>query len=162
MIHLYIGNGKGKTTAAAGLAARMAGIGGKVLFMQFLKNGTSGEISVLKTFTDVKYCFYGRKFLFEMSDAEKKSVRDDILNMLSGTDISAYDLIVMDEILDCIAAGIVFENEISDFLNADAEIVLTGRNASDAIKEKADYISEIKNIKHPFDNGVAARKGIEY
>lgn len=162
MLHLYIGNGKGKTTAATGLAARMSGSDGKVLFMCFLKNGSSGEIGVLKKFAEVKYCYGGNKFLFEMDLTERNKVRKDILNMLESVDASAYNLVVMDEILDCISENIISEDEIASFLSADTEIVLTGRNASDKLKEKADYISEIVKIKHPYDNGVAARKGIEF
>lgn len=162
MIHLYIGNGKGKTTAAAGLAARMAGRGGKVLFMQFLKNGTSGEINVLKKIADVKYCYNSNKFLYEMDSAEKAEVCADILNMLADVDRSKYNLIVMDEVLDCIIEGLLSENELLSFLDSEAEIVLTGRSASEKMKERADYISEIVNIKHPFGKGVKARMGIEY
>lgn len=162
MIHLYIGNGKGKTTAAAGLAVRAAGHGAKVLFVQFLKNGSSGEIAVLNKFTEVKYSRGNNKFLYEMNESEKQQVQTDIVNILSNIDVSAYNLIVMDEVLDCITEKLISENDISKFFQTETEIVLTGRNASDELREKADYISEIVNIKHPYNKGIKARKGIEY
>ena len=162
MVHLYIGNGKGKTTAAIGLAVRMAGRGGKVLFMQFLKDGTSGEIRVLKKIAEVKHCYNSSKFLFEMDSAEREQVREDILSMLADVDVSKYNLIVMDEVLDCIIERLISEKELSKFFESNAEIVLTGRSASEKMKEKADYISDIVNIKHPFSRGVKAGMGIEY
>lgn len=162
MIHLYIGDGKGKSTAAAGLCVRMAGYGKKILFAQFLKNGKSGEISILEGFCDIlcDNCCDG--FLWSMDEKKRTQAKRKIKELIKSIDCKKYDLVVLDEILDCISENIITEDECLSLLNGCCEYVLTGRCASEKLKSTADYVSEIKKIKHPFDKGCSAREGIEY
>ena len=162
MIHLYIGDGKGKSTAAAGLCVRMAGYGKKILFAQFLKNGKSGEIAILKNFCDIlcDNCCDG--FLWSMDEEKKALAKSKIREIIKSIDSKKYDLIVLDEILDCICENIITDDECLELLNGNTEYVLTGRCASEKLCNSADYISRIEKIKHPFDNGCPAREGIEY
>ncbi len=167
MLHIYTGDGKGKTTAACGLCIRMVGCGKKALFVQFLKNGTSSEIKTLKSLgVDVLTDYPSDKFLWEMSPVEL----DDVNLCCNGlfahaAEISAnYDIIVFDEILGAINENMVCCEKVLTYIkeNPSREIVLTGRNAPETLCGIADYISEIKSIKHPMENGTPPRIGIEY
>lgn len=165
MLQIYCGDGKGKTTAAVGAAVRALGAGMRVLFVQFLKNGDSSEISQLKRLGTV--CrFPEEKFrLFEPITAEVRrrlsdSYRDfaaDILNSAGN-----FDMIVLDEALGALSLGLITYDCIKPLINGRAELILTGRNAPAELFAAADYISEIKAVRHPFDKGIAARRGIEY
>lgn len=170
MIHIYHGNGKGKTTAAVGLAVRAVGAGMRVFFFQFLKNGTSSEINVLRKCSIETFCCEAcTKFTFMMNDEEKKAVAEEhnsmlytIIEMIKN---KSADMIVMDEFLDAWnkeMLDIILAEKIITECSADTELIITGRSPAEKITEKADYISEIKEIKHPYTRGVAARKGIEY
>lgn len=170
MLHIYTGNGKGKTTAAVGLAVRAAGAGLKVRFFQLMKDGGSSEIAMLEKLGVVVKAARGCcKFSFMMSEDEKTAATDEhnaILNevgdLLKGDDA---DLIVLDEFFCALSANLV-SRELAESVilgyGGGCEIVLTGRGACSPFTERADYISEIAAIKHPFDKGVRARKGIEY
>lgn len=171
MIHVYYGNGKGKTTAAAGLAARAAGCGMKVMFVQFLKTETSGERNVLSALDNVLLtsCPLELKFTFEMDDREKQQTAvlyRGIFERGASTALAdRYDMVVFDEIFDVISAGMLSEAEAFEFITnapASIEIVLTGHDPSQRFIDAADYVTEFKKIKHPFDKGVPARIGIEY
>lgn len=168
LIHIYHGNGKGKTTAAMGLSVRAVSYGNNVCVCQFLKSGKTGEEDSLKklgvTFMKDNS---NKKFLWNMTDEEKdnyKKTQNILLKELL-TNINGYDLIVLDEVLDAINSKIIDEKEILEILkNKDSkqEFVLTGRNPSDSIIAISDYISNIVCEKHPYQNGVSARKGIEF
>ena len=171
MIHIYFGDGKGKTTAAAGLALRAAGSGLRVLFTQFLKTEQSGEREALKTFENVTLttCPLELKFTFDMNEQEKQQTAvmfRKLFNNSAATALSArYDMVVFDEIFDVINEAMLSEHEVTAFIaNApkSLEIVMTGHNPPPRFPEAADYVTEFKKIKHPFDKGVAARKGIEF
>ncbi len=171
MIHLYCGNGKGKTTASVGLALRWAGTGRKVYFFQFLKNGNSSEISILKNISGIilKSCTPCNKFTFRMNDDEKKEVcrfHNEMLNEISDIIRNESDImIVLDEFIGAYNKG-MFDKELAeniiDMVNEKSEVILTGREPSDYFIGKADYVSEIKEIKHPYQKGITARYGIEY
>ncbi len=171
MLHIYHGDGKGKTTAAVGLAVRAAGAGLNVLFLQFLKNGSSSEIKVLSGIDGitVRCCEECNKFTFEMNDTEKNAVSDDHNSMLelAMTMLSQNnaDIVIMDEFLDAYNKSMMdtelAERLISEFSER-AEIVLTGRSPDQKLTEKADYISNVTAEKHPYTRGITARKGIEY
>lgn len=165
MLHIYYGNGKGKTTASVGLAVRSAGAGMKVVFMQFLKNGSSSEISVLKKLENIEVicCEECSKFTFQMSDSEKQTVFDAHDKMIRYALESNADLIVLDEFLDAYNSQLLTA-DLADTLiySKNTELVLTGRNPSKKLIEYADYASEINAVKHPYSKGVRARKGIEY
>ncbi|MBR3942527.1 MAG: cob(I)yrinic acid a,c-diamide adenosyltransferase [Clostridia bacterium] len=162
-IHVYTGDGKGKTTCASGLAARFAATGKKVAFFRFLKCEPSGECESLKNCVD----FYRTEgtfgFLFQMSEAEKQDLKVKINALWQKAKAMPCDLLVLDEILCVISEKLIAEDDVLDFLqNVKAEVVLTGRGASEKMVDAADYVTEMKKIKHPFDNGEVAREGIEF
>ncbi len=171
MIHIYFGDGKGKTTAAAGLAVRAAGSNMKVLFVQFLKTGISGERTVLKESENVTLtsCPAELKFTNEMTEAEKQQAAvlfRGIFERSAATALSErYDMIVLDEIFDAINEGMLSDATVLEFItNAphSIEIVMTGHNPSQRFLDEADYVTEMKKIKHPFDKGLTGRIGIEF
>lgn len=171
MLHIYHGNGKGKTTAAVGLAVRFAGSGGKVLFMQFLKNGSSSEISVLKAIDgiSVSCCEECCKFTFQMNENEKNAVikKHDLMleEAVSMIENGEVGLVILDEFLDAYNKKML-NTKLADKLilsvSDKAEVAVTGRSPNQEFIEKADYISCISAEKHPYTNGISARKGIEY
>ena len=165
-VHIYHGNGKGKTTAAIGLAIRMLGAGKKVCFCQFLKDGASSEIKPLKSFKNCKVMFYGEplKFIQLMSEKEKKTCKIIETQLFARACDTECDLLVLDEVLDLIDYGILDEQLLFYYLDnrEDTEVVLTGRNPSQKLRRRADYITEMRCIKHPFEEGCIAREGVEF
>ena len=169
LIHIYCGDGKGKTTAAIGLAIRAAGAGKKVVFAQFFKDGSSSEISVLQTVANIRtaHCDTVRGLWKRMSDAQKAQAGKDYTSFFAEIVVLAKDadLLVLDEIVSACTHGTVAETVVLDFLRDKPnglEVVLTGRNPSEELLELADYVSEIRKVKHPYDCGIAAREGIEF
>lgn len=169
MVHIYCGDGKGKTTAAMGLTVRMAGFGGRVLLGQFFKDGSSHEIAVLKTIpgVTVRHCRTIPGRYVRLNPEQREQVRRDYTAYLRGLleDSRDCDLLVLDEVISACSHGTVPEETLVSFLkNAPEalEIVLTGRNPSQALCDCADYITEMKKQKHPFDRGIIAREGIEF
>lgn len=169
MVQIYCGDGKGKTSAAVGLAVRAAGAGLSVLFAQFLKTGDSAELAALRRLGSVDVALPARSFGFvwTLSDAEKVQMREvyaafwrELAERAEG-----YDVFVADELLDAINLGLVDGQEVLAWLRGrpvGLEAVLTGRDPAPELVELADYVSELQKVKHPFDRGVAARRGIEY
>ncbi len=172
LIQVYTGNGKGKTTAAIGQGVRSAGSGLKVFMIQFLKNKDTGELHSLKKIEDIFKVFRFEKerdFFWLLNDEQKKELREEVGEAFKFAKDSAAnkscDVLILDEIIGAINNGLLEEAEVRDMLKAkpkQLEIILTGRNVPDSILEVADYVSEIKAIKHPADSGINARKGIEY
>ncbi len=169
MRHLYHGDGKGKTTAACGLAVRAAGSGMKVLFAQFFKNGRSSEINVLSSIPDVEVMipeiFCGR--FKNMTDEQIGEVRYCYSNVLAKivSKAAEFDLIVLDEAVSAYGYEMFDREELMRFFKTEGEkreIVLTGRDPAKELIEAADYVTEMKKVKHPFDKGIKARKGIEF
>lgn len=170
LIHIYCGDGKGKTTAALGLTLRCAGRGGRVLFAQFLKSRPTGELMLLAQLPQITL-LRGKglmKFTFQMTPAELAQTRQEQAALLEK--IEAYcqaqqpDLAVCDELVNACSLGLIDEEKVISFLKkkpAKTELVLTGRNPGAPLIALADYVSEIKKIKHPYDRGIAARVGIE-
>lgn len=170
-LHLYTGNGKGKTTASMGLALRMISHGGRVLVTQFMKDGTSGELKSLSTFPNVKLVEGARLkgFVWKMGEEQLEKARQDIRDSLLHLEeeIKAYEpqLIILDELAVAIATRMISEEDairLIDTALSYGETVVTGRYAGEKLIEKADYVSEIRAVKHPFDEGAPARKGIEF
>ena len=169
LIHIYCGDGKGKTTAAIGLAIRCAGAGGKVLFFQFLKGNSSSERNILKEINNIDVIggVENIKFVWNMTDEEKaetarsyKKIFEDIVNRAA-----EYNMMIFDEIIPALKYDFVSEKELVNFLKAKperTEIVLTGREPSDTLIQLSDYVTEMKKIRHPFDKNIKARQGIEY
>lgn len=167
LVHIYTGDGKGKTTAAMGLACRAAGAGLRVLIAQFLKGRDTGELVSLKKLgipvlrTDVK------KFIPYMSEEEKAACKVGQENCFQEvcSQMEQYDLVVLDEALGAATMGMLNMNALLDCVRnkpQTTELVLTGRDAPQALIDCADYVSDIHCIKHPYEKGTPARKGIEF
>lgn len=171
LIHVYCGEGKGKTTAAIGLAVRAAGYGKRVVFVQFLKDGHSGELKSLNRLPEIK-CISGQlysKFSFQMTEEEKSQTKklheQHFAKALALIAAGPVDLLVLDEVLGAIETKMFTEKLLIDFLQtkpATLEVVLTGRKPSEPVMVLADYISEIKCLRHPYEQGISARQGIEF
>lgn len=171
LTHIYCGDGKGKTTCAAGLATRCAGGGGKVLWFQFLKKDTSSERKSLELLDNIQLLpgYENVKFTFKMTDEEKQLARDFYLYRFKEINKmvheNEYDMVVLDEIIGAINCEMIELEYVIEFIRnkpKGLEVVLTGRNPSEQLLAEADYISEIKKIKHPYDKGIMARHKIEY
>ena len=171
MIHIYYGDGKGKTTAAVGLALRAAGSKMKVMFVQFLKTEFSGDRNVLKELENVTVtsCPTELKFTVDMTDSEKQQTAVIFRGVFERSAAAAlserYDMIVLDEIFDIMNEGMLGEAQVLEFItNApnSIEIVMTGHNPSQRFIDEADYVTEMKKIKHPYDKGLTGRIGIEF
>lgn len=168
-IQIYYGNGKGKTTAAIGQAVRAAGRGLKVHFVQFLKSQDSGERISLKELKNITLADAPASlpFYFMMDQKEKQQYNKYAIDLFSKAVSSAkdFDVLILDEILDIVNLDILSDQQLLEFLNSKPnglEVVLTGRSISVEVRNAAHYISRIVAEKHPFDEGVLARQGIEY
>lgn len=171
MIHIYTGEGKGKTTAAIGLSIRCAGSGSKVVFAQFLKGNQSSEVAVLSSTEGITYlpCEKEFGFLFYLAEEERAEAFIVFQNHLEKAIANAKNenarLLILDEIIPTYREGMIDKDFFLNFLRnkpEELEVVLTGRNPEEVLIQLADYVSEIKMIKHPFTSGVKAREGIEY
>lgn len=171
MKHIYYGDGKGKTTAAIGLAVRAAGSKMKVLFVQFLKAEFSGERHILSHTENVTltFCPLELKFTFDMDDKEKaqaaKIFKGIFDNAVTTALTEKYDMVVLDEVFEAINAHMLSESEVYEFITnapSSMEIVMTGHNPPQKFMDCADYITEFKKIKHPYDRGITGRIGIEF
>jgi len=170
LVHIYCGEGKGKTTCSVGLTVRACGYGLHVLFMQFLKSGDSSELKILKSLqgVDVLGTKPIKKFSFQMTDEEKAETRkvneEQFNDMVKMLEKDHYDMLVLDECLGAIEAGLLDDQVIVNFLKnrpEQLEVVLTGRYPTEELEELADYVSRIDKVKHPYDKGIPARAGIE-
>ena len=171
LIHIYCGDGKGKTTAAMGLAIRAAGREKKVFITQFLKSGKSGELVSLEKLKEYITFLPGRpvnKFVWNMNDEEKMEAKrehtarfKEIIDIIKNED---YDLLILDEIIATINNGFIELNEVIEFLKnkpETLEVVMTGRDPKEELIELANYVTEMQCIKHPFKEGIPSRVGIE-
>ena len=175
LVQIYTGDGKGKTTAAFGLALRAAGQGNKVLIYQFLKPPSLeigerfalqlGAVRIRVEALDVKWDME-KSFDDKKQVEQAKAAISQALERLAQTaEKRFYDVLILDEIVYCLSKGLVkFEDirRIIDRRDPAVEIVLTGQGATGELIELADLVTEMKNIKHPFDKDVAARRGIEF
>lgn len=169
LVHLYCGDGKGKTTAAVGLAVRASGAGKRVVFTQFFKDGSSSEVRQLKRLEHIQV-FHAdtvKGFFWNMTPEQQEQVRRDDTALFRAVTEAAKnaDLLILDEIVSACNRGVVPEGEVLEFLRSrpeGLEVVLTGREPSAGLQSMADYITEMRKLRHPYDGGVAARKGIEF
>lgn len=169
MVHIYCGDGKGKTTCAMGLAVRAAGHGRKVVVAQFLKGSNSGERAVLESLPTVNCLPVPEtiKFIFAMDEQEKAQARAQMTAAFAQAVEASRDsdLLVLDELCGAITTGMVPLEDVLAFLDnrpEGLEVVITGRDPAPSLQERADYITEMRKVKHPFDKGVNAREGIEW
>ena len=166
LVHLYCGNGKGKTTAAMGLALRALGQGMQVVVVQFLKNGTSGELEPLKKLGATVYSGKpGAKFTFQMNAEEKAQATQENNARLAEALQQPCDLLILDEICAARNSGMVDEALAKQAVlerPQHREVVLTGRDPEAWMVEAADYITEMQPRRHPYEQGIPARKGIEF
>ncbi len=171
MLEIYCGDGKGKTTAAVGLAVRAAGAGLRVLFCQFLKNGSSSEIGILESISSITLscCKECTTFTSKLTETEKLNVTERHNSQLAEALDSAlhgkYDVIVLDEFLDAYNKKLLDRKLAEKLVReccAESEMILTGRDPAQIFLGCADYISEIKAVRHPYSKGIAARRGIEF
>jgi len=169
LVHIYCGDGKGKTTASLGLTLRAAGSGMSIVYSQFLKDGKSNEFKLLSDVSSVILLPPERSFGFSwtLNEEEKAEATKFYTNHFRrATELARLsDLLVLDEIVGACNCGFVPEAEVVAFLKskpAGLEVVLTGRDPSQALVDVADYVTEMRKVKHPFDQKIGARRGIEF
>lgn len=167
MLHLYCGNGKGKTTAAMGLALRAAGRGKRVVIAQFLKGADSGERLALAQFPQVILLPVPNtvKFSFRMTEEERQAEAKRYQQLLRLIRQEAQDcfLLVLDEACAAVNTGLLpLEDLLACLDSLECEVVLTGRDPAPELMERADYITSMEAVRHPFEQGITAREGIEF
>ncbi len=171
LLHVYTGNGKGKTTAAMGLAVRAAGHGLRVLIAQFMKDGQSGELSVLRTLPGITVHKSQpmNHFTYQMTPEELEEERArqtaELAAIANEIRETKPQLIVLDELAVAMQLNLVPLDAAMDLVETAltfGETVVTGRGAPEKLVERADYVSRIDAVKHPFEEGIPARKGVEW
>ena len=172
LLQVYTGDGKGKTTAAVGQAVRAAGRGQRVIIIQFLKEnliGTGEDKGLGRAMLPIIVKKYGEDLLGKASEARKrkaaKRASEGLAYAKFQMEKEKADMIVLDEVSHLMNLGLVNKSEIVDFMNnrpTSVELILTGRDMPEEIMNRADLITEMGNVKHPYDKGTAARAGIEY
>ncbi len=166
-LQVYTGDGKGKTTAALGLALRGAGAGLKVLIAQFMKKGDYSEINALRRFSDlitVKQFGRGKFIKGRPSEEDIRIARQGLVEIRTALATGAHDIVIMEEANVAVSCGLFSLQELLDIVAAKpdgTELVVTGRNAPPELIEQADLVTEMKAIKHYYQQGVSARIGIE-
>lgn len=167
MIQVYTGNGKGKTTAALGLALRASGSGFKVYIAQFVKGRDYGELKALKDIKNIEIEQFGRR-CFIRNSPEKKDLelaKKGFARIKEIAKKGKHKIIILDEINIAVKLKLLKLDDVVNFIKNspdECELILTGRYAHPAIIRAADLVSEIKERKHYYKNGVRARKGIEF
>lgn len=169
MIHVYTGDGEGKTTTALGLAFRCAGHGERIVFLQFMKGRKNiGEYRTAKKLDNIDIKQFGRKEFMKLSSPEKEDYELAEKGLSYAKKVISNHppfLLVLDEINLAVSIGLLEEKEVLDLLDNVPEkvhVVLTGSNAPESFIKKADLATDMKKIKHPFDKGIKNRKGIDY
>ncbi|NOZ63672.1 MAG: cob(I)yrinic acid a,c-diamide adenosyltransferase [Caldiserica bacterium] len=168
MLQVYTGDGKGKTSAAIGAAIRALGRGWRVLLIQFFKPEPSGEIRALACFSPSIEIVQSRiphpLFSQEPKETVQTKLKDEWKGMLSRIEKGTWDLLILDEVNLVLTDAFLTWEEVSPVLSflPEKEIIFTGRGIIPPLKSKADLITEMLKIKHPYDKGVSAREGIEY
>ncbi len=169
-ILIFTGDGKGKTTAALGMALRASGHGMRTLILQFMKaDETVGELTALENLPGVEIIQMGRGFVPSATDLAFPEHRQAALHALEkaaeALHSKGYDLIILDEICTAMDKGLITEDQIMKLLEESAEVsclVLTGRGATDRLIARADTVTEMRSLKHGLREGITAQKGVEY
>ena len=181
LVHVYTGDGKGKTTASLGLALRAVGSGLRVHMIQFLKSGVTGEIYSAKKlgFSIEQFGVDALKekqkhlleftdrtsiFVFQPDIEEKEAAMQGLEHAKKIIKSRDYDLIILDEINCALDKSLIPLDEVLEIVKShgNAELILTGRDAPKELIESADYVSVVNRVKHPWQKGIKARKGVEY
>lgn len=169
MIQIYTGNGKGKTTAALGLALRAVGHGLKVIMIQFMKGKINyGELESAKLLPNLIIEQYGRPDFVNPENPDEEDLRLARQGLERAKEVikeKEFDMVILDEINVAVSFGLINPDEIIRLMKETpqkTELILTGRYMPPEFSEYADLISEIREIKHHFQKGTPARKGIEY
>lgn len=173
LVIVHTGNGKGKTTAALGLAVRAWGNGFRVLILQFIKGGWKyGELKTIETLAaadgriEIHQCGLGFTNTGKHEQEEHFKAAEEALQMAKKAIMSGkWDLIILDEINYAVRYQLISEQQVLDLLDCrppELHIVMTGRDAASAVIERADLVTEMKEIKHPYTKGIQAQMGIEF
>lgn len=169
LVQVYTGDGKGKTTASLGLSFRAAGCGLNVLFLQFLKPAADcGEQLATQRFDNITFLPLGEDHIFGNEVSREEDLKMAAQAFAKAKELiysGKYDLVVLDEINVTMAWGLLDPQQVIAMLKArppHVEVVLTGRRCPQAIMDYADLVTEMRLVKHPFDEGISARRGIEY
>lgn len=166
-IQLYTGHGKGKTTAALGLAIRAIGAGKTVYVGQFVKGMPYSELEALKRFPEITIVQYGLDCFIQNEPTENdiQAARDGLRKLTSIIENNQYDIVIMDEVCIALYYRLFEVREVAYLLSKKPEameIIMTGRFAPQELLDLADLVTEMKEVKHYYKNGVEARKGIEF
>ena len=166
-LHVYTGNGKGKTTAALGLCLRAAGAGFRIYIGQFMKAGPYSEVEALKRFSDqvtLEQYGSGRFVRGRPSDEDRQLARQGFESALAALTGGQFQLVILDESMVALHQGLISSEQMEQVIDArpeGVELVLTGRYAPSPILDRADLVTEMLARKHYYQNGVPARVGIE-
>ena len=175
LVQIYTGDGKGKTTAAFGLGLRAAGQGNKVLIYQFLKPPSIdigerfalqlGAVRIRLESLDMPWDM-AKSFSDEKAVASMQAAISEVLEKIAQTaEKRFYDVLILDEIIFCLSKNLAKLEDVRRIIEKRdplVEVIMTGRGATKELMELADLVTEMKNVKHPFDKGISARRGIEY
>ena len=169
LIQIFTGNGKGKTTAALGTILRAAGHGFRIFIVFFMKGDYAyGEYNTLARLPNVEVSSFGFRKLTDPNNVKPEEKEQGKLALAAARDAvlgGNYDLVVLDEVNVALSYNLIEEVDVIRLLEdkpADVELILTGRHADNRLVEMADLVTEMVKVKHPFDRGIKARKGIEY
>ena len=168
LIIVNTGDGKGKTTAALGTALRAAGHGHKVMIIQFMKGAWKyGELEALKLIPQIEILPLGGDFTWkkETLDEDRRLARIAWEKSKQAVSSGNYQMVVLDELNYALGYGLLPVEEVVEFLchkPPDLHIIITGRRAKDEVLELADLVTEMREVKHPFQKGIKAQKGVEY
>ena len=169
-VHIYCGNGNGKTTCGMGLCVRAAGYGYRVLIYQFMKDNTTSERKAMEKIPGITFVpgLKEEKFSFQMTQEEKEArkrfYKEKFREVTEKAEKENYDVLFLDEVIYTIRAGLFEEQILVEWLKQKPEhleVILTGQDPGEELLLCADYVSELKKIRHPFDRGLGARDGIE-
>jgi len=168
LIQVYFGNGKGKTTAAIGQAVRAAGRGKEILIVQFMKKWDYGELHSIRLIPQITIKTFGTKdFVYKgkAKDIDYEEAEKAFSEGVQGAENDEFDIVIFDELNVALYFELLDLEKVISFLNnkpENVEIIITGRNAPQEIIDIADLVTEMREIKHPYQKGIQARIGIEY
>jgi cob(I)alamin adenosyltransferase len=168
LVQLYTGNGKGKTSAALGLGLRAAGHGFVVYMIQFMKGQINyGELEAVKHLPNFTIRQFGRPDFVDKASPDPKDIKfakEALTHAKTIIEEGKVDFLILDEVNVALDFGLISVDEVIELIKSrpsTMELILTGRYAPQALIEVADLVSEVKEVKHPYQKGVAARKGVE-